>query len=177
MSDAQPGWYPDPQDARGERWWDGRAWTDQLRPATTPPPPPAWAAPGVAGPPTEQVPTAPQQPEGRKRSRVALVVVGLLVVLALVAGGVALLLDSGGGATVSIDTCTIEADGTLGASGRLEDGDGDTEVRITFRDVDGDARVADDEVTVPGGEGRWEGDGRAGDDVERVTCIATVGDD
>ncbi|PAM97726.1 hypothetical protein CJI59_32900, partial [Streptomyces sp. Alain-F2R5] len=32
-----PGWYPDPgqkQDGPAtERWWDGKAWTDQVRPA------------------------------------------------------------------------------------------------------------------------------------------------
>lgn len=27
----EPGWYPD--GAGGERWWDGRAWTDQQRPS------------------------------------------------------------------------------------------------------------------------------------------------
>jgi hypothetical protein len=26
------GWYTDPGNAQRLRWWDGRAWTDQLRP-------------------------------------------------------------------------------------------------------------------------------------------------
>ncbi|MBD5787497.1 DUF2510 domain-containing protein [Cellulosimicrobium terreum] len=26
-----PGWYPDPWGARAERWFDGRAWTPQVR--------------------------------------------------------------------------------------------------------------------------------------------------
>ncbi|MEU6512133.1 DUF2510 domain-containing protein [Streptomyces sp. NPDC046942] len=49
-----PGWYPDPGQTNDgpptERWWDGKAWTDQTRPAGTaavwgPPPQPAPAAP------------------------------------------------------------------------------------------------------------------------------------
>lgn len=30
MSDAQPGWYPDPSGAEGYRWWDGQNWTDHI---------------------------------------------------------------------------------------------------------------------------------------------------
>ncbi|MET8569330.1 DUF2510 domain-containing protein [Streptomyces sp. NPDC004783] len=50
-----PGWYPDPgQKSDGpatERWWDGKAWTDQVRAAGpaaawAPPTPPAAGAPG-----------------------------------------------------------------------------------------------------------------------------------
>lgn len=26
-----PGWYPDPQDPRRERWWSGRAWTERWK--------------------------------------------------------------------------------------------------------------------------------------------------
>lgn len=29
---AGPGWYPDPLDAQGERWWDGHAWDPYSRP-------------------------------------------------------------------------------------------------------------------------------------------------
>lgn len=28
----EPGWYPDPTDPNGRRWWDGGAWTDQIAP-------------------------------------------------------------------------------------------------------------------------------------------------
>ena len=29
-------WYPDPAGGIGQRWWDGRGWTDHLRPGPTP---------------------------------------------------------------------------------------------------------------------------------------------
>lgn len=50
-----PGWYPDPGQTNDgpptERWWDGKAWTDQTRPAGTAA---AW------GPPAQQLPGGPQ---------------------------------------------------------------------------------------------------------------------
>ncbi|VTR78058.1 DUF2510 domain-containing protein [Cellulomonas hominis] len=30
---ADAGWYPDPMGAGGQRWWDGRVWTEYTRPA------------------------------------------------------------------------------------------------------------------------------------------------
>ncbi|MFF4042850.1 DUF2510 domain-containing protein [Streptomyces sp. NPDC001816] len=50
-----PGWYPDPGQTNDgpptERWWDGKAWTDQTRPTGT-------AA--TWGPPAQQFPGGPQ---------------------------------------------------------------------------------------------------------------------
>jgi uncharacterized protein len=34
-----PGWYPDPQGAAQQRYWDGTNWTDQVHPPSPPPPP------------------------------------------------------------------------------------------------------------------------------------------
>lgn len=37
MSDATPpqaGWYADPENPSGERWWNGSAWSDHKRPST-----------------------------------------------------------------------------------------------------------------------------------------------
>ncbi|MCX5042460.1 DUF2510 domain-containing protein [Aldersonia sp. NBC_00410] len=59
---TQPGWYPDPQDPRRQRWWDGRQWA----------PPAQWA---------------PQQPPPRKRSgagKVLLAIGGAVVVLIVI---------------------------------------------------------------------------------------------
>lgn len=33
MTDAAPGWYPDPHAAAGLRWWDGVRWTEHVAPA------------------------------------------------------------------------------------------------------------------------------------------------
>ena len=56
MTAPPPGWYPDPNGAPAQRYFDGTKWTDQLAPLSTPPivapsqgplPPPRSAA--VAG--------------------------------------------------------------------------------------------------------------------------------
>lgn len=46
---AQPvaGWYPDPEDATAERWWDGAGWTDHRRPSTVAPVAPPVTAPAA----------------------------------------------------------------------------------------------------------------------------------
>jgi uncharacterized membrane protein YhaH (DUF805 family) len=46
------GWYPDPQGAPAQRWWNGLAWTAATRPLAVPPVPP------VAAPPYALAPTA-----------------------------------------------------------------------------------------------------------------------
>jgi len=33
-----PGWYPDPAGGDRQRWWDGRSWCDDTRPAERRPP-------------------------------------------------------------------------------------------------------------------------------------------
>jgi hypothetical protein len=67
---SQPiaGWYPDPENAAAERWWDGAAWSDHRRPSTVPPvapEPPAAAVPPAAAAPEPGVfapPSAPVAP-------------------------------------------------------------------------------------------------------------------
>lgn len=52
----RPGWYPDPEGAPGERWWNGSGWSDSRRGGT-----PAAAASVYLAPAAPQ-PAAPLQP-------------------------------------------------------------------------------------------------------------------
>lgn len=60
------GWYPDPADAAGQRWWDGVGWTAHVRPVAQPPvaQQPVVQQPVVQPPVADvpAVPSAPQQP-------------------------------------------------------------------------------------------------------------------
>ncbi|WP_306337104.1 DUF2510 domain-containing protein [Streptomyces sp. KL118A] len=106
-----PGWYPDPgRTADGpptERWWDGTAWTDQVR-----------AAGGTAAHPTQPVfpayPGRPPAPAPRRKLRVAIAAGVVLVVLAGIGGGVyALTSDDdgdGGGSAVKEPSAGVPQD-------------------------------------------------------------------
>ena len=48
-----PGWYPEPQDPRTLRWWDGTKWTPNTQPASVPP------SASVVQTPAAQVPEQP----------------------------------------------------------------------------------------------------------------------
>ncbi|MCP3767762.1 DUF2510 domain-containing protein [Streptomyces sp. MAR25Y5] len=113
-----PGWYPDPGQTNDgpatERWWDGTAWTDQVRPTGSAP---AWAppAPGTAAGPAHPAypaypahpgyPTHPGYPgvvqagpgSGRGRGlRIGIAVAAAVAVLASIGVGVYALTDDGG---------------------------------------------------------------------------------
>lgn len=94
MTEAAPGWYPDPEDTQYHRWWDGSAWTDHTNR------------------PQESVSTstpnaAEQLPRKKKSRKVLFSVVGAIAAAALVGGGVVVVntLNSGSGA--------VEANGYL----------------------------------------------------------------
>ncbi|MFD3522323.1 DUF2510 domain-containing protein [Streptomyces sp. NPDC058653] len=90
-----PGWYPDPgHEGEGplqERWWDGSAWTDMVRPDSAA----AWSAPSELGSPgMPPYPAAPPSTGGGRGRRIALGATAAVVVLAVV-GGFLLLGDDG----------------------------------------------------------------------------------
>jgi hypothetical protein len=93
-----PGWYPDPgQTSDGpatERWWDGKTWTEQVRPAGSA----AWGPPAYA-PAAGPYPGAPPGPP-RRRLRMGIAIAAAVAVLAGIGGGVYALTagdGSGGG--------------------------------------------------------------------------------
>ncbi|MFD8785076.1 DUF2510 domain-containing protein [Kitasatospora sp. NPDC059599] len=68
MSEQIPaGWYPDPKDTTGDprpqRWWDGKGWTADTRPAPSDAPEPAAPAADASAPGTPQTPDVPAAPE------------------------------------------------------------------------------------------------------------------
>ncbi|MFB6549086.1 DUF2510 domain-containing protein [Streptomyces sp. NPDC056405] len=107
--ETPPGWYPDPGQMNDgpatERWWDGKAWTDQVRstgpaaawaPPTQPPahdtaPGPYPVHPGYPGLPV-QAPSA-----RRRRLRTGIAVAAAVAVLAGIGVGVYVLADDGSG--------------------------------------------------------------------------------
>ncbi|MFF8035752.1 DUF2510 domain-containing protein [Streptomyces sp. NPDC016626] len=118
-----PGWYPDPGQTNDgpatERWWDGTAWTGQVRPAGTAA---AWGppAPGTAaGPAYPAYPAYPAPaPSGRgHRLRNGIAVAVAVAVLASIGVGVYALTDDGGG-----DGGTTASQGPGGRDGGAPDG-------------------------------------------------------
>ncbi|MGW0756683.1 DUF2510 domain-containing protein [Streptomyces sp. NPDC002814] len=123
--ETPPGWHPDPgQTSDGpptERWWDGKAWTDQTRPAGS----------GAAwGPPTQPQPGAGgafpaypaypvQPPAGARRGlRTGIAVAVAAAVLASIGVGVyALSKDDGGGGSAA-DSSPQAPDGQGGPGGQ-----------------------------------------------------------
>ncbi|CAB4715731.1 MAG: hypothetical protein F2942_06035 [Actinobacteria bacterium] len=152
-------------------------------PAPTGPPsapPTAWGEStlGSAAVPTTQGFAAQPATAEPKKSRAGLII-GMLVILALVAGaafvGVATVLNSGPELALTVRTCQIEADGSLTATGSYTGASDSTSLVVKFIEVTTKDLVASDKVTEirSTGNGNWEGTGKAGDSVQQVTCEIT----
>ncbi|AQS66499.1 DUF2510 domain-containing protein [Streptomyces pactum] len=107
--ETPPGWYPDPGQKNDgpatERWWDGEAWTDQVRAAG---PAAAWGPPAQTparnagpgpGPVHPGYPGLPvRSPSARRRGlRTGIAVAAAVAVLAGIGAGVYVLADDGSG--------------------------------------------------------------------------------
>ncbi|MEF9907814.1 DUF2510 domain-containing protein [Streptomyces sp. P9-A2] len=140
-----PGWYPDPGQTNDgpatERWWDGTAWTDQVRPTGSAP---AWELPApvtAAGPAYPAPPVYPAYPahpgypgypgvvqsgpgSGRGRGlRIGIAVAAAVAVLASIGAGVYALTDDGGSDSSTASQAPGGRDG--GPGGGPEGGPGE----------------------------------------------------
>jgi hypothetical protein len=66
-----PGWYPDPQHDRLERWWDGHSWTATIRPLLR------TRVPGAAA---AREPRAPMSTDAKRALLIAAVAIALFTV-------------------------------------------------------------------------------------------------
>lgn len=136
------------------------------------------APPYAAPPPFNQPGAEAAEPAPRKRGRGP--VVAFFVILLLVAGVVIAFLvttvRSGSGPTTTIDTCRIDADGSLTAAGRVSGATTKATLTVEFRDTKGNTLVDSGRAVIDVRDDRptpWRVTGKAGDSVQRVTCTVT----
>src|SRR5690349_21376960 len=96
---ADPGWYPDPRDPGLDRWFDGSAWTEQVRAAAPMPPP--------TGEPVHLRAPAPPRSRsvGRHGGRPLLAFVAVMAVVSAVAGAVVWATTGSGGSMSTAGRC------------------------------------------------------------------------
>jgi hypothetical protein len=89
-----PGWYVDPTDFQGYRWWDGQAWTEHAAAATPPAPPAPVSTPTYSGFYGGSATTAVAQQTQRRpvtttsgweRNRYAFITIGIVAAYILLA--------------------------------------------------------------------------------------------
>ncbi len=141
MTQAQPpaGWYPDPQDATQQRYWDGNAWTGHTAPsgaaAAGAPAAPGSVAPAPAGAPAWSVPMAPGMgdPSAGKtpwyKRKIFLIPVAIVVVLIVIGA----IVGTGGDHSNGLEKA-IETDGQQQFQANLSQTDPGATVKITSVD-------------------------------------------
>jgi uncharacterized protein DUF2510 len=92
----QPGWYDDPEDPNGQRYWDGQTWTPhrQRKPAPNLPPSPPSQPPYVPPPPPPYQQASwgspryqPAGPPAQKSNTAVVLTVALVAIAVLAVGG------------------------------------------------------------------------------------------
>jgi len=82
------GWYTDPSEPSGQRYWDGAAWTEHTAPGAAPPSPPPQEAQWGDVPPASQQPMRSYTVEPDRGSKAPIVAVFVVIALViLVIGG------------------------------------------------------------------------------------------
>jgi hypothetical protein len=132
MNGTPAGWYDDPEQPGQQRYWDGNAWTEHRAPGAAAPTPPPAAAPVAPAPPPAAAPTPPPTaappasppptpgapafapippPPGAAPARsspkglwIALIVIGVVLVLAVLAIMAVTLLGTNADATSKVET-------------------------------------------------------------------------
>ncbi len=103
---------------------------------------------------------------------------GIFILVALivaVVAAVALSRQGSGDYTLTVDECSIDADGTVSVAGTIRaDSTESTDIVVSFTDADTSAGLGttSQRVTATPAGTKWSSDIRVGDTVQRVTCTA-----
>ncbi|MBS1837168.1 MAG: hypothetical protein JST64_05670 [Actinobacteria bacterium] len=139
--------------------------------------PPGTVPPGAV--PPGAVPPGQGVGEGTPKRRRHRLLIGVLAALLVIAGGVAALLitrTSASAPKATLDVCTIDADGSLKASGALSGSDGPMKVTVEFRNTKDHgllSRGSGEANVVDGRSAGWKVTGRTDSDAPAVICTVT----